>query len=261
MKSTMRGHSFPASASRLSENLRSKMNRICCSALISGCCFPAFSGTSAQQTNCFRSLDELKQLQLEELLSIEVTTVSRSPEPASDAAAARGPRRDAELRSLARRRVWPDQPPAEDCLNRIKTAAERLDQIIQDGPSYSRILRADLSLAPIDVAALIRGMIETYPSFQSPHAEIEIAEDLPPVIGNEAALTQCVSNILGNAVKFVAPGVTPQVRIRGERAATWCDCVSKTAELASSEERTRRFFNCSSGSIANTKEPASASPS
>jgi signal transduction histidine kinase len=37
------------------------------------------------------------------------------------------------------------------------------------------------------------------------------------VRGNEASLTQCISNLLDNAVKFVAPGAVPQVRIRSER--------------------------------------------
>jgi signal transduction histidine kinase len=45
------------------------------------------------------------------------------------------------------------------------------------------------------------------------------------VLGNEAALTQCVSNLLTNAAKFVAPGVFPLIRIRaepkGERVRVW----------------------------------------
>jgi signal transduction histidine kinase len=37
---------------------------------------------------------------------------------------------------------------------------------------------------------------------------------VPTVVGNESLLTQCFSNLLGNAVKFVAPGVRPEVHIR-----------------------------------------------
>jgi signal transduction histidine kinase len=36
---------------------------------------------------------------------------------------------------------------------------------------------------------------------------------LPVVRGNDALLTQCFSNILHNATKFVAPGVKPRIRI------------------------------------------------
>jgi signal transduction histidine kinase len=37
------------------------------------------------------------------------------------------------------------------------------------------------------------------------------------MLGNEAALTQCFSNLLGNAIKFVAPGTRPQVRVWAEQ--------------------------------------------
>ena len=36
-------------------------------------------------------------------------------------------------------------------------------------------------------------------------------------MGNEAALTQCFSNLLGNAVKFVKPGEKPEIVIWAER--------------------------------------------
>jgi signal transduction histidine kinase len=41
------------------------------------------------------------------------------------------------------------------------------------------------------------------------------------VMANEAGLTQCFSNLLGNAVKFVPPGQTPQVHIWAERREDW----------------------------------------
>jgi PAS domain S-box-containing protein len=110
----------------------------------------------------------------------------------------------------------PISADAQNYVRRIQTAAQRMDQLIQDGLNYSRMMRADLPLTPIKVDDLIRGIIETYPSFQSPHASIEIEGAFPLVKGNEAALTQCVSNLLGNAVKFVAEGVTPQVRLWAE---------------------------------------------
>src|SRR5207247_11355375 len=99
---------------------------------------------------------------------------------------------------------------------RIKAAAERMDHLIQDGLNYSRVMRADLPLTPTDVGALLREMVETYPAFQPPLAEIEMDGHLPLVNANQAALTQCISNLLGNAVKFIAPSVTPRVRVCAE---------------------------------------------
>jgi signal transduction histidine kinase len=116
---------------------------------------------------------------------------------------------------------------SREYLNRIITAAGRMDRLITDALSYSQVVRHEMPVQVIDVGQLLRGMIDSYPIFQEPKARIEIAEDLPLVLGNEAGLTQCFSNLLGNAVKFVAPGTIPHVHIRGERRGDvvrfWCE--------------------------------------
>lgn len=113
---------------------------------------------------------------------------------------------------------------AEDCGDRIGTegrdyirriigASDRMDRLIQDVLTYSRATRNEVKLEPVKVEALVDGILESYPHFQPPHARIEVRRPLAQVIGNEASLTQCLSNLVGNAIKFVAPGVTPQVEI------------------------------------------------
>jgi signal transduction histidine kinase len=69
----------------------------------------------------------------------------------------------------------------------------------------------------VDLSKLIRDLVETYPNLHPDRADIFIGEDLPVVLGNDALLTQCFSNLLGNAVKFVAPGVKPEVRVHAEK--------------------------------------------
>lgn len=110
--------------------------------------------------------------------------------------------------------VLNDQSQAH--LRRIATAAARMDRLITDALSFSKVMRQDLVLTPQDPAALLEGMIESYPVFQPPRAKIRVEGPLPRVLANEAGLTQCFSNLLGNAVKFVAPGRVPEVRIHAE---------------------------------------------
>jgi signal transduction histidine kinase len=116
---------------------------------------------------------------------------------------------------------------SREYLNRIITASGRMDRLITDALSYSQIVRHEMPVQAIDVGRLLTGMIESYPIFQEPKARIEIAADLPLVLGNEAGLTQCFSNLLGNAVKFVPAGTVPRVRIHGERTGDrvrlWCE--------------------------------------
>ncbi len=105
-------------------------------------------------------------------------------------------------------------------LHRITSAAHRMDRLIQDILSMSMVASAQLPLSKVDLDKLARGVIESYPNLNLHSAEIEIVGHLPEVIGNEAALTQCLSNLLGNAVKFVKPGTTPRIVIRAEEKET-----------------------------------------
>ena len=109
------------------------------------------------------------------------------------------------------------RPRAQEHINRITSAAARMDKLIQDVLQYSKLARSELPLEPVDVQALLRGIIESYPAFQPPEVEIQIEGPLPRLLGNEAALTQCFSNLLGNAIKFVPPGTRPSVRVWAER--------------------------------------------
>ena len=107
-------------------------------------------------------------------------------------------------------------PEAADYCRRIGAAANRLDKLIQDTLSYTRAVQEEMKLEPVNLQTLIRGLIDTYPNFQADKADIQIEDALPVVLGNEALLTQCFSNLLGNAVKFVASGVRPRIQIRSE---------------------------------------------
>jgi signal transduction histidine kinase len=105
---------------------------------------------------------------------------------------------------------------ARGYLRRIAVAARRMDQLISDALSYSKAVRLELAMSPTDPVALLRGMIESYPAFQPPKARIELPASMPQVVANEAALTQCFSNLLDNAVKFVPAGRTPHVKVQAE---------------------------------------------
>jgi signal transduction histidine kinase len=68
----------------------------------------------------------------------------------------------------------------------------------------------------IDLESLISEIIQQYRSFQEPLARISIRKPLHKVVGHEGCLSQCISNLLGNAVKFVPPGILPEVQIGSE---------------------------------------------
>lgn len=102
-------------------------------------------------------------------------------------------------------------------VERIQGAADRMDRLIQNVLAYARLSHAEDSVTMVDLDALTREIIAERPTLQPPAAEVTIVGRLLPVCGHEAPLTQAMSNLLENAVKFVAPGATPRVTVRSER--------------------------------------------
>jgi CheY-like chemotaxis protein len=64
-------------------------------------------------------------------------------------------------------------------------------------------------------------VFQDYPSVTLPQPEFCIERPLAKVRGNYALLTLCISNLLDNAVKFVAPGRNAKVRIWTEQGDSW----------------------------------------
>jgi PAS domain S-box-containing protein len=104
-------------------------------------------------------------------------------------------------------------------LGKIQRGASRLDLLIQDVLAYSKVAKGTVDVKAIDLETIIKEVIENYPPLQAPHANITVAGQLPKILGHEAYLTQIVSNLLANAVKFISPGTVPTVKISSESEA------------------------------------------
>ena len=101
-------------------------------------------------------------------------------------------------------------------LERIKNAAGRLDRLIQDLLSYTRISRLDAPLEPCDLNKIVHEIVEHDTSLNPPEAHVEVEKMLPKVLGRESSLNQIITNLLCNAVKFVEKGKMPEIKIRAE---------------------------------------------
>ncbi|HWQ90616.1 MAG TPA: PAS domain-containing protein, partial [Clostridia bacterium] len=110
---------------------------------------------------------------------------------------------------------------ARQFLGKISSSAERMDHLIADALNYSRSVRQELPLEDVDAGALLRGILDSYPELQPDKARIRVEGQLPVVLANEAGLTQCFSNLLGNAVKFVPAGETPEIRVWASGREGW----------------------------------------
>ena len=68
----------------------------------------------------------------------------------------------------------------------------------------------DLSVVMADVKQQLES------DLREKKVELTVEGVLPVVLGNRATLGQVLGNLVSNSIKFVAPGVTPQTRIRAE---------------------------------------------
>jgi PAS domain S-box-containing protein len=95
--------------------------------------------------------------------------------------------------------------------------ANRMRALIEDLLAYSRAGRSERPGERVNTARVVAEVAATLRALANEDPpEIEW-DDLPVVEGDPAQLVQLFQNLIGNAVKFVAPGVTPVVRVGAQR--------------------------------------------
>jgi PAS domain S-box-containing protein len=132
----------------------------------------------------------------------------------------------------------------KDYGRRIMAAANRMDTLIQGLLSYSRLSRVDLEPRTVALESVVRtALCQLEAEIQERDALITVETPLPRVMGDPLALVQILSNLLLNAVKFVAPEVKPEVRVRaetkGDRVRLWVE----DNGIGIAPEHQQRVFN------------------
>jgi len=91
---------------------------------------------------------------------------------------------------------------AQGWLARIEQEGKRMNQLIDDLLRLSRLGRQQLSLAPVDLGLLVRGVIADLKLAQ-PQRQVALQIlELPRVMGDAGLLQQVFTNLLSNAYKF-----------------------------------------------------------
>jgi signal transduction histidine kinase len=105
---------------------------------------------------------------------------------------------------------------AREGLERISRAAGRMDALTRDVLSYTKVATQKMELVAVDPAPVIEDVIVMNSALQAPRAVVAIVRPLHRIVAHPTLFSQCVSNLLDNAAKFVAPGDQPRVIIRSE---------------------------------------------
>ncbi len=101
---------------------------------------------------------------------------------------------------------------------RIVAGARRMDELIRDLLAYSRVSRAELKLVRVPLTPVAHSALaELSGALRARSASVHVDEPLPAVMGHPATLSQVLTNLLGNGLKFVPPERTPELRVHAER--------------------------------------------
>ncbi len=104
-----------------------------------------------------------------------------------------------------------------DYAERVVSAAQHMDTLIQDLLAYSRLSRSAPKANAVSLDSVLGEVMHQFnPEISNSGAQIRVERPLPEVMGDHATLVQVLSNLLSNAIKFVQPGVKPGVKIWAE---------------------------------------------
>jgi len=107
-------------------------------------------------------------------------------------------------------------PEGIDYLTRMQNAAARMQILIQDLLSLSRVASHAKPFAAVDlgdVAAVVISDLEVRITERNGRVE---ASGLPVVFGDRGQLAQLLQNLIGNGLKFQKPGENPLVKVSSE---------------------------------------------
>ncbi|WP_339459614.1 PAS domain S-box protein [Pseudomonas sp. EA_105y_Pfl2_R69] len=131
-----------------------------------------------------------------------------------------------------------------DYLQRMTSAAARMQALIIDLLNYSRVNTRGQPLQPLDLNLLldeVLGDMET--AIEQSQARIDYPR-LPAVLGDPSQLRQLLQNLLSNALKFQPPGNRPLIRlyVETQNAAHWTLCIADNG-IGFEEKYLDRIFN------------------
>lgn len=100
-------------------------------------------------------------------------------------------------------------------LERIQSAAVQMQELVDGLVSFARVEYSEEDFQPIQLDTIItqcRQQLEY--DIERSQATINVQETFPLVQGNKTLLIVAISNLLSNALKFVAPGTQPVIQIQ-----------------------------------------------
>jgi signal transduction histidine kinase len=105
----------------------------------------------------------------------------------------------------------------QDYARKIDRASMRMSVLVEDLLAYSRLSREEVPITVVDLEAAVNEVLQDMAEeLRAARAEVVVRKPLGEVLGYGVLLARVLANLIGNAVKFVAPGAIPRVTLRAE---------------------------------------------
>ncbi|MCY1065093.1 ATP-binding protein [Nannocystis sp. RBIL2] len=105
-----------------------------------------------------------------------------------------------------------------DYLERIRNAAKRMQDLINDLLMFSRISAKEQAYAKINLTKIAKSVLSDLEvRIEENEAEVKLGE-LPTIEADPVHMRQLLQNLIGNALKFTRPDVKPVVEVTAEPA-------------------------------------------
>ncbi|MGP1384540.1 MAG: sensor histidine kinase [Thainema sp.] len=105
------------------------------------------------------------------------------------------------------------QTPAQEYLNNIVNACDRMQRLIQNLLDYAQLGHEEQAFAWLDGNAVLAQALSNLDIALRESGAVLQCSDLPAIYGNETQLVQLFQNLISNAIKFVHAQVIPQIAI------------------------------------------------
>jgi light-regulated signal transduction histidine kinase (bacteriophytochrome) len=176
-----------------------------------------FNGMSRQLRDSYMSIDQLEARVKQRTVELEVANKELEAFSYSVSHDLRAPLR--AIDGFSRKVVVNYGDKLDDdgrrLLQVVRDNAQRMGQLIDDLLGFSRMGRREMSVQPLDMEAMVKGVVDELRAAE-PQRAVEFAfSPLPRTTGDAAMLRQVWVNLIGNAIKFSSRRPLAHIEVDG----------------------------------------------